>query len=203
MSPAFGILARMRGWMLATTTTLVGLSCFLTGCGGGGVSENHQNRGLNPGVGPFDSRGNYVESWADDKSKGRAWRASRVVGAPQMAAAEPSNPPPVVASHVTPAPKPSSQVSRGKSKPVAPVRGVTTPSKKSRVASRPQSKPKPKSVAKPKPKKKSPIRYTIKKGDTLYALSRKYKTSVSSIQRANGLKGTNLRIGRTLLIPRY
>lgn len=177
--------------------TLAANSLFFTGCGGGGASENHRNRGLNPGVGPFDSRGNYVEAWADDKSKGRNWRASRVVGAPQIAAAEPSPPPPVAASHITPAPKPSSRVTRTKA--TAPVVGRVTPPKKSSVASKPKSK----TAVKTKPKHRSPIRHTIKKGDTLYALSRKYKTSVSSIQRANGLKGSHLKIGRTLLIPRY
>ena len=193
----------MRRWTLAMIMTLAAGSLFFTACGGGGVSENHHNRGLNSGVGPFDSRGNYVEAWADDQSKGRNWRASRVVGEPQIAAADPSPPPPVVASHITPASKPSSHGTRTKA--TAPVGGRATPPKKSRVASQPKSSPKSKSKAavKTKPKHRSPIRHTIKKGDTLYALSRKYKTSVSSIQRANGLKGTNLRIGRTLLIPRY
>ena len=53
-----------------------------------------------------------------------------------------------------------------------------------------------------KPKKKPPITHTVKKGDTLYGLSRKYGTSVSSIQRANRLKGSNIGIGKKLIIPR-
>jgi len=53
-----------------------------------------------------------------------------------------------------------------------------------------------------KPKKKPPITHTVKKGDTLYGLSRKYGTSVSSIQRANRLKGSNIGLGKKLIIPR-
>jgi LysM repeat protein len=187
------------------------ISFFVTGCGGGGVSENHSNRGLNPGVGPFDSRGNYVESWADDRSKGVAWRPDRVVGASRKVAKTKAKTPktkipaPVVASQITPQPRSRTTASLSKARP--PVVGSRTPPSKPHVTSRAHTtsapKSKPSTAKKVKPKHKSPIRYTIKKGDTLYALSRKYKTSVSSIQRANGLKGTTLRIGRTLLIPRY
>lgn len=182
----------MRPFTPVITMMLPLVSCFLSSCGGGGgANENRSNRGLNPGVGPFDRHGNYVESWADDQSKGVAWRADHVVGEPQLAKAEEPTPiiyPPVVSSKVTSQPQPTLRPSR--SKPSV-SRATTT------------SSVKPKSTIKTKPKSKAPLRYTIKKGDTLYALSLKYKTSVSSIQRANGLKGTNLRIGRTLLIPRY
>jgi LysM repeat protein len=43
--------------------------------------------------------------------------------------------------------------------------------------------------------------HTVRSGDTLYGLSRKYKVSVSSIQRANSLKGTVIRDGKKLRIP--
>ncbi|MDA0767798.1 MAG: LysM peptidoglycan-binding domain-containing protein [Verrucomicrobia bacterium] len=39
-------------------------------------------------------------------------------------------------------------------------------------------------------------------GDTLYSLGRRYGTSVAAIQKANGLRGTNIVIGKTLVIPR-
>ena len=189
---------------MARLITLALATLFFSACGGGGVSENRSNRGLTPGVGPFDKHGNYVESWADDQSKGVAWRADRVVGEidePKQLAQTTQTPKikeiaPVVASHV-PRVRP-------------PVVGSSTPRSKPQVTSRPSVASKPKASKSPKPKvvrvkpkHKSPVRHTIKKGDTLYGLSRKYKTSVSSIQRANGLKGTNLRIGRVLLIPRY
>jgi LysM repeat protein len=44
-------------------------------------------------------------------------------------------------------------------------------------------------------------KHIVKKGDTLYGLSRRYKTSVSAIQKRNGLKGTTIRNGATLIIP--
>jgi len=42
----------------------------------------------------------------------------------------------------------------------------------------------------------------VVKGDTLYSLSRRYGSSVGAIQRANGIRGTIIRIGQTLRIPR-
>ncbi|MDR0393689.1 MAG: LysM peptidoglycan-binding domain-containing protein [Tannerella sp.] len=46
------------------------------------------------------------------------------------------------------------------------------------------------------------ISYKVKSGDSLYAIAKKYPgTSVKKIQDANGLTGTNLRIGQVLKIP--
>jgi LysM repeat protein len=166
------------------------VAMLLTSCGGGGgsrgpITENRTVRGYNPGVGPFDSQGNYVERWADDKSKGQWWRQS-IVHDPVATTGTPStaSKPPVVAA----VPKPSAPSSSSAPKP-------STPS----IA----SAPKPAPAVKVKPAAKPPIRHTVQKGDTLWGLSRKYKTTVQAIQRANGMKGTNLRIGRTLVIPRY
>ena len=152
----------------------------------GSVSENRSNRGYNPGVGPFDSQGNYVERWANDKSKGTWWRKSTVsdpaAATTAVAAASPSQPSPASSSS-TPKPTPPATTS-STSKPAV------------------VSAPKPAPVVRATPARKPPIRHVIKKGDTLWAISRKYGTTVSAIQRANGIKGTNLKIGRTLLIPR-
>ncbi len=47
-----------------------------------------------------------------------------------------------------------------------------------------------------------PLVYTVSKGDTLYAISKKYNgISVSSIMRYNNLKSTNLKPGMKLKIP--
>jgi hypothetical protein len=59
-------------------------------------------------------------------------------------------------------------------------------------------------VVKPKPKPKPPafVRHTVKRGDTLSGLARRYKSTVSKIQKANGLRNTVIRLGQTLKIPR-
>lgn len=90
-----------------------------------------------------------------------------------------------VAAIPRPAPKPSASTtsSRSSSLPA----GVT----------RASSKPKTVST-----KPRSSSRYhTVKKGDTLYGLSRRYNTSVSAIQRANGMSGTVIGLGKKLKIP--
>ena len=43
--------------------------------------------------------------------------------------------------------------------------------------------------------------YTVKKGDSLYQIAKKYNTTVSEIIALNGLKNTNLSIGQQLRIP--
>ncbi|WP_417886456.1 glucosaminidase domain-containing protein [Zunongwangia sp.] len=42
--------------------------------------------------------------------------------------------------------------------------------------------------------------YIVKKGDTLYSISKHYNTTVEEIQRLNNLNGTNIEIGQTLLV---
>ncbi|MDP0492655.1 MAG: LysM peptidoglycan-binding domain-containing protein [Verrucomicrobiota bacterium JB023] len=93
--------------------------------------------------------------------------------------------------------KPTTVVSKPASQP--------KPSPATRSTSQPTSKPKP--TPKPKavvvkPKAKAPIRHRVTSSDTLYSLSRKYSTSVSAIQKANGLSGTTIITGSTILIPR-
>ncbi len=43
--------------------------------------------------------------------------------------------------------------------------------------------------------------HTVKRGDTLYSLSRQYGASVSSIQRSNGMRNTTIGVGQLLRIP--
>ncbi len=50
-------------------------------------------------------------------------------------------------------------------------------------------------------KKSSSGTYTVRKGDTLWGIGRKYGKSVSSIKRANNLRSDNIRIGQRLRIP--
>ena len=41
----------------------------------------------------------------------------------------------------------------------------------------------------------------MKKGDTLYAVARRYGTSVAAIKRSNGLSSVTIRVGQSLRIP--
>ena len=51
-----------------------------------------------------------------------------------------------------------------------------------------------------KPKKSIPEYYQVKKGDTLYSIARKFKTTVALIKEVNGLKNNSLSIGQRLVI---
>ncbi len=189
--------------------SLLALALSLTSCpdsrvAGGGA------------VGPYDAQGNYVEAWADDPSK---WRhpARDVSGG--SAIAKNDLPPP----DVTPLPsgggKP--EILLPTSKPTTSSRTIAsnTTTKPKTTASTPSrsttSKPKttvaktttkPKTTTKAKPKPKPVVakstRHTIRKGDTLGGIAAKYGTSVSAIQKANGLSGTLIREGKSLTIPR-
>lgn len=146
------------------------------------------------GTGPFDSRGNYIEAWADDPSK---WRlgggGSRARGEqpPQIAKTEqpPSDASPITSSASSSSRTTSSTTVTSSAPKPAPAVVKATP------------KPKPKPAPKPKPKPKT-VRHTVKKGDTLSGIAGRYGSSVSAIQRANGIKGSLIRIGQTLVIPK-
>lgn len=51
-----------------------------------------------------------------------------------------------------------------------------------------------------KPKKSILEYYQVKKGDTLYSIARKFKTTVALIKEVNGLKNNSLSIGQRLVI---
>lgn len=139
----------------------------LSGCAELGLTGDHPT-----GTGPFDSRGNYVEAWADDPSK---WNGRSV---PET---KPAREPETEVAPKTPEPEPA-VVRRP-----APVPSV-------RLVSNPKPKPKP-----PAPKFTS---HKVRRGDTLYGLAKKYGTSVGAIQKANGLNSSLIRLGATLRIPR-
>lgn len=148
----------MRICLKHPATTFVTVA--LVGC--------HGYTGTHPsGTGPFDSRGNYVEAWADNPSK---WNQRPTAPEP-----EPEPEPPAI---VRADPPPRPQISN------------PTP---------PPAKPAPKPKPKPKP---SFTFHTVRKGDTLYGLAKRYGTTVGRIQQANGISGSLIRIGQKLKIPR-
>jgi LysM repeat protein len=124
-----------------------------------------------------------------------------------------AGPPPVVkrssetVKSTTTKPKPADAPVRTVSKPKPePVVVKATPKTKSKpepAVVKTTSKPKTKSkTVASKPRPSSSTRVVVKKGDTLYALALRHNTSVSAIQKANGIKGSNLTIGKSLTIPR-
>ena len=168
------------------------IALLLNGCGGTGTEGRTpplpSNTAYNPGYGPFDENGNYIEAWADKPARQRNRTRQIVV----------SNAP--ARQTVKPSPPASSRPNKPATKP-RPV-----------VASRQKPEPKPPAVSSPKPPKPAtpkPVvkptpatRHTVVRGDTLYSLGRRYGTSVGAIQRANGLNGTLIRIGQSLRIPK-
>ncbi|WP_178086850.1 LysM peptidoglycan-binding domain-containing protein [Methylacidimicrobium tartarophylax] len=44
-------------------------------------------------------------------------------------------------------------------------------------------------------------KYTVKQGDSLWKISRKFKISVEALRKANGLKNDRLQIGQELIVP--
>jgi LysM repeat protein len=147
----------MRHQWIGAVATL--LSAALIGCEG--FTGPHPT-----GTGPFDSRGNYVEAWADNPSK---WNHRPTTPEP-----EPEPEPPALAANTSPIRN-------------APPRPAATP------------KPAPKPRPKPKPKFKY---HTVRSGDTLYGLAKRYGTTVGKIRSANGISGSLIRVGQKLKIPR-
>jgi membrane-bound lytic murein transglycosylase D len=45
--------------------------------------------------------------------------------------------------------------------------------------------------------------HTVRSGDSLYAIARRYGSTVSAIRQANGLRGSLIRPGQSLVVPRF
>lgn len=124
-------------------------------------------------TGPFDSRGNYVEDWVDQPDK---WYRPPAPGSDGGSSGSTA-----VASNTI-------------QEPHIPLVHTTSP---------PEVKsPQAKVTYKPKPKPPAVVRHTVKRGDTLSSLAKRYGSTVSKIQRANNLKGSIIRVGQTLKIPK-
>jgi LysM repeat protein len=213
-------------WLLLPAASV---SLFFASC----TSGTGPLAGNNPaGTGPFDSRGNYVEAWADNPSAWRKGNSQQVAEAtPDRAAATdipvspefvkveevPNNAVPyqqggttttVVYKKPTPATvtrsAPERTVAKNTSKPSSTTTKSTTKSKPSSTVAKSTTKPKAtvkKELVKSKPKPKSSS-HTVKSGDNLYNIAKRYGTSVAAIQKANGTKGAMIRPGQSLVIPR-
>jgi LysM repeat protein len=194
-----------RLWMLPLSLcgALLFPSCSSSS---GPVLPSGPNTSVNPmGLGPFDARGNYVDAWADAPHK---WPSrSRSAPAPVLPVPtlDPIEPQPTALAASDSAADPASRPSSKPSSLPKASDPDDSPDKEA-TASLPKPKAsasKPVAKASSKPKSKSPASYTVKKGDTLYEISKRFGTPVAAIQKANGLKGSNIGIGKKLVIPRY
>jgi LysM repeat protein len=204
-------------WIPASCALVLSLSS----CGNSGGSGS---AGPGASTGPFDSRGNYVEEWADNPSK---WRKSGGSPSPHESRSDelpeialndqpPSNSVPLPPSNPNKSVPVISETRVTQQKPTTGSSSSTSRTRSSAdtadsTASRPKatatvSKPKPKPVlvkakpkAKPKPKA---VRYVVKKGDSLSAIASRTGASVSAIKSANGISGTLIRPGQSLTIPK-
>lgn len=140
---------------------------LLTQCGPGSAPQ------ANAVTGPFDSRGNYIEEWADSPDK---WYRP-----PSPSEKPKAKPKPQIAKNDTPAPPPVVAVVERQPDRPAPV----------------VVKPKPK----PKPKPKV-VKYTVKKGDNLSRIASRHGISLSALRRANRISGDLIRPGQVLTIPK-
>ncbi len=221
-TPGWSIIRPMKLalWILPSCA----VALFMSSC------ANHEKTTSDLGTpGPFDSRGNYVEEWADNPSK---WRRPGRAPSPHDVRSDelpeivmndqpPANsiplpppgsskPQPVISKTVvTNKPKPTER----KSEPVV-VKSTKPRVTEERSTAAKSSSTKPtastkssstksssKTVAKAKPKPKS-TRYTVKQGDSLSAIASRNGTSVSALKSANGISGTTIHPGQSLTIPK-
>ena len=188
-----------KNFMTAIKTCSISLAIsLLTSCGSSGNSTNARGDEFEPGHGPFDANGNYREDWADSPPKRRA-KTKKKTSTTKKATPAPKKKyiPPTKKS--TPPPKKKTYTPPKKKTYTPPKKKAYTPPKKKKYTPPKKKKPAPKKIT---PKTKPPVYHTVKKGDTLYGLSRKYGSTAALIQKANKLKGTSIRLGQKLIIPR-
>lgn len=180
----------------------LGLAVLLTSCGSTPSGDSItvvQTRGFQPNHGPFDSSGNYIESWADKPPKRVYVSKDQYAKLGKKERRQIQKPPVVAPPRTQPVVRPEPRYVASTPPVKRPTYVKPTPKKVTKPA--PKPKPKRASVA-VKPKAKPPVVHKVKKGDTLYGLSRKYKSSIGAIQRANKLNSTHIGIGDRLIIPR-
>lgn len=198
------------------------------GNGGGGGSGNGSQQA---GIGPFDSQGRYREEWADNPSQwrrpgGSSSRVTKTDDVPQVALNEQpplnsvplatSSPKPTIAetkTKTTATSKKESEAVVVKTRPLntSERESVATKTKQKpepEVAVKKKTKPEPEVVkAKVKPKttvkaKPKSTLHLVKRGDSLSSIASRYGCSISALKSANGISGTLIRDGRTLIIPK-
>lgn len=122
---------------------------------------------------PFDDQGNYRRDWvrSGSSSRTKSSRSGYKVASTQTSNNSGSTPP----APASPSKYPDYV-------------GNTAPTHSQPTAPVPAPKP-------------SARYHKVASGDTLYSLSRKYRVSVSALQKTNGLSGNLIRTGQSLRIP--
>ena len=173
-----------------------------------------------PNVGPFDSQGRYVDAWADDESKWRPYTPKDVEGDPPKIASneQPSpNSVPLLPGAVASAEVPPHGGSGSPRTTTTKVTSIKTKADTDRTAKTGSSKTKgdtdrtaktssknPSSTAKTTTKPKSAsVHHVVKSGDSLYSIAAKYGCSMNALKEANGISGSIIRDGRSLVIPAH
>ena len=173
-----------------------------------------------PNVGPFDSQGRYVDAWADDESKWRPYTPKDVEGDPPKIASneQPSpNSVPLLPGAVASAEVPPHGGSGSPRTTTTKVTSIKTKADTDRTAKTGSSKTKgdtdrtaktssknPSSTAKTTTKPKiASVHHVVKSGDSLYSIAAKYGCSMNALKEANGISGSIIRDGRSLVIPAH
>ena len=143
---------------------------------------------------PFDSNGNYVTSWA---AEGRSSAGPSDYRSSRSHHDDDDAPPRRKSSSSTS----SSSGSKKKTASSAPAKKRVVdddPPAKKKVASSSSSS----TAAKKSSSGGGGSKHVVKSSDSLWSLAKKYGTTVEKIKAANGLKGTNIRDGAALTIPK-
>jgi LysM repeat protein len=144
------------------------------------ASASTPSHSMSRGDYPFDAGGNYVTAWAAEGA-GRSGLSAGIDYTNWRSSHNSEG-----SSRKTTSSRSSSSSSRGKT--------TKSSSTKSKTVAKSSTKSKPKAAAS--------TRHTVKKGDTLSAIARRYGTSVAKIKAANGMKSDMIRDGKTLVVPK-